>query len=243
MEEFVFIPPPGGSFNLIGSEPQTVTIPADPGVPGSTPQTITFGGDDLLQGLDVVAPGTLPVLGNDFLDGRGGNDILNGFGGNDVLVGGTNTPIVDPVTGLVTSGGDVLNGGDGDDRLIGVDPNGGLFAGFGEIDILTGGGGADVFVIGDANSTFYAGDFAAPPILDGGTGFAQIQDFNFLEFDRILAFGDTTNYILDSVTSGLGDPLIADTRIFFTPDGITTDLVAVAVDRQVFLEDFDFAVF
>lgn len=101
--------------------------------------------------------------GNDELDGGRGNDFLYGDDGNDTLYG--------------CPGDDVLNGGTGNDRLDGF-----WNTNTGERDYLYGDRGSDTFVLGGRFNGYGFNGYL-------GNSWADIQDFNRGEGDKIEVFG------------------------------------------------------
>ncbi|MFY7932764.1 MAG: Calx-beta domain-containing protein [Microcystis aeruginosa] len=116
--------------------------------------------------------------GDDTIDGNGGNDSLFGEDGNDFLIGGW--------------GSDTLYGEDDNDRLIGVNPNAAT-PGQNEQDDLYGGAGADLFILGDANWIGYDDGNTRD---DGDQDYADIQDADFSEGDRIQLRGSRADYLV-----------------------------------------------
>ena len=106
-----------------------------------------------------------------------GNDYIDGLSGNDTLYG--------------WSGNDTLLGYDGDDKLYGESGNDKLNGEYG-YDTLTGGAGADTFVLGDSWQVF-----------DQGAGYDTITDFNWVEGDKIQAFGSSSDYTLEQFGQGM----------------------------------------
>ena len=113
-------------------------------------------------------------FGHDSLIGNGANNNLSGRAGDDRLTG--------------SAGDDILFGGAGNDILNGSNPH--VYnSGSGEYDRLTGGIGADVFVLGDADKAYYR-----------GLGYANINDFDWHEGDKIQVFGSASYYSLQEDT-------------------------------------------
>lgn len=160
---------------------------------------------------------------NDGIDGLDGNDIIYGFGGNDIIFGGKgNDALVgyqgndqlfgedgDDVLGdwyHGETGNDLLNGGSGNDILYG-------YGGGQEYDTLVGGAGADTFVLGKQYAYYL------------GLGYATISDFNYLEGDKIQAYGSSKDYSLGQ-SNWTGSNAL-DTLVYYKGD-----LVAVVQDRS-----------
>ena len=192
-----------------------------------------WGSDSFLFSLTFSDGGLRGNGGDDTIDGNSGEDLLFGEDGNDFLIGGW--------------GWDTLVGGDDNDRLIGVNPNAST-PGRNEQDDLYGGAGADLFILGDANWSGYDDGNTGN---DGDQDYADIQDANFSEGDRIQLRGSRADYLVqrqlfssDTVEiyliKPLGEPdeLIAwvrgyislgDEVFVFVPAGpVTTITVAVS---------------
>jgi Ca2+-binding RTX toxin-like protein len=119
---------------------------------------------------------TVNVSNTNVISGTDGADELIGVDANETIKGGF--------------GADVLKGGLGDDTLIGNQDNDQLFGGEGA-DVLWGGLGDDLLCPNQGNDIVYGNMGADKFILCKGQD--TIKDFNFIEGDRLLVFGDTTN--------------------------------------------------
>ncbi|WP_172456265.1 Calx-beta domain-containing protein [Microcystis aeruginosa] len=116
--------------------------------------------------------------GDDTIDGNSGEDLLFGEDGNDFLIGGW--------------GSDTLYGEDDNDRLIGVNPNAAT-PGQNEQDNLYGGAGADLFILGGAHWIGYDDGSTSS---SGSGDYADIQDADFSEGDRIQLRGSRADYLV-----------------------------------------------
>lgn len=134
---------------------------------------LTFSGDQTYQ-IEVGTPRTdvfigesswdhfMGRYGNDRASGGDGNDILQGDAGNDELNGG--------------AGGDRLNGGKGNDRLFGGAEADELMGMKGE-DYLDAGAGHDMIEGGAGDDTIIGGTGGDAFIVDPGSGFDVVLDF------------------------------------------------------------------
>mgnify|MGYP001071290847 CR=1 FL=1 len=146
-----------------------------------TTYTLQDANVEILELLEGTGPNSLTgndenntLIGNtedNTLNGGDGSDILNGGDGSDILNGGDDS--------------DTLNGGNGDDFLVGD------LGSAGGIDIMRGGEGADTFVLGQGGTNFYND---GNPSVFGNTEYARIEDFNFVEGDRIQLTNDLGDY-------------------------------------------------
>jgi Ca2+-binding RTX toxin-like protein len=118
--------------------------------------------------------------GNDLVFAKGGNDYVDGWTGNDYLGG--------------EYGNDTLLGWEGDDTLYGEFGDD-LLNGEADNDFLWGGGGTDTLIGGSGADEFY---FYSP-----GEGIDIIQDFNFLEGDKIaVTTHASVNFVFGPLGSG-----------------------------------------
>lgn len=150
--------------------------------------------------------------GDDYLDGGSGDDDLLGWYGEDSLYGGSGN---DDLYGEADN--DYLNGGSGTDNLVGGSGDDTLVSyGFTnyEYDTMTGGTGSDLFILGSADSVYYQD---INPFLE--LGYAIIEDFNYLEDDKIQVYGSHTNYTISDVGS--------DAYIYHNSN--TSDLIAKVI--------------
>lgn len=172
--------------------------------------------------LDDILPGT---DGNDQIAGYQGNDLIGGNGGNDTIGGGY--------------GNDGIYGGYGYDSLYG-DAGNDYLNGFGggssiEVDYLFGGTGSDIFSIGDSTGNAYLGGY--DPVTNTDGSYAIIEDFSWLEGDKIQAYaGNTSSYGLYYGGSAFGDPNVADTGIY-----LGKELLAIVPDVTIISSDFIFS--
>ena len=154
--------------------------------------------------------------GNDELYGDGGNDLLKGGKGNDLLSGGDGK---DKLFGDAGNddlfggfGNDRLTGGSGNDRLFGDAGNDDLFGGKGN-DILNGGFGSDVLFGGKGVDTLEGGGGVDFFVLERGSGFSKILDFDLLDDFLFFEGGFNALSVADS-GSNLnifeGDDLLAE---------------------------------
>lgn len=136
--------------------------------------------------------GVLGLEGNDEITGSIINDVINGNQGDDSLNGGDSSDYLRGGKGF-----DLLSGGPDSDILNGNLDNDTLFGGRGDdflrggkdSDLLSGGEGNDI-LIGDAGTDNLAGEAGADTfilaLIDNEENNADtIEDFNFLEGDRI----------------------------------------------------------
>ena len=136
--------------------------------------------------------------GNDLLFGGDGKDKLFGDAGNDDLFGGF--------------GNDRLTGGGGNDNLFGDDGDDDLFGGKGN-DVLSGGNGIDVLFGGKGVDTLEGGGGVDFFVLERGSGFSKILDFDLLDDFLFFEGGFNALSVADS-GSNLnifeGDDLLAE---------------------------------
>ena len=160
-----------------------------------------LGGDDWIDG----------GRGNDVLAGDAGNDILyGGVGiGNDTISGGAGDDLVFSGNGfnqvdagdgndLVfgAPGRDIVRGGLGRDTVYGEDGND-VISGMNGNDLLFGGGGTDTLTGGPDNDTLVGGagvdtllgQLGADLFVLSGGSADRLQDFDFLQGDRIALEG------------------------------------------------------
>jgi hypothetical protein len=158
----------------------------------------TAVGSGLLVDDLILFPASSATLGNDSLNGTGaneringlgGNDIINGNGGNDTLFGGAGN---DTITGASSNefinagdGNDTIYGNGGQDSLVGGAGNDQIFgssqaedirSGTGD-DTIYGNGGNDIINSGPGNDTISLGTGNAKVVLETGTGFDTINNF------------------------------------------------------------------
>ena len=132
-----------------------------------------FAGDDRIHGAngrDLMAGGN----GNDSMSGGLGNDIVFGGSGSDTLYGGL--------------GDDVLRGGSGSDKMFGGDGTDRIDGGDGD-DTLTGGMGNDTLVSMSGKNAV-SGDAGSDMFLTSVDADTSIQDFNYLDGDRLSFLGE-----------------------------------------------------
>lgn len=195
-----------------------------------------LGGNDILTGgpkKDTIYGGTghdqisgrgghdiiLGNEGNDDLFGNDGDDRLYGGSGHDSLNGGNGNDLLEGDNGPGPFGDDILYGENGNDRLKGQDGSDYLVGGSGddvlvgygsgyefgttstdvEYDLLNGGDGADRFVLGDTQSIYYQTN-------GSDRGFALIEDFDYVEGDKIQVHGSIDSYF--KVDQANGDALL-----------------------------------
>jgi Ca2+-binding RTX toxin-like protein len=195
---------------------------------GNNGDDLIFGGNgnDTLKG----------YYGNDTIFGENGNDAIEGESGNDSLYGGKGN---DSMFG--GEGNDYLEGGFGNDTLVG-DSGDDRLNGYGVIrnndsqfDSLYGGAGADTFVLGADIGAYYD---------ETGDGYAVIQDFNYLEIDKIEVSGSASRYQLEAKSvAGIGSAAM-DTEIYYIRDNGSRDRIGIVQDRSgvdvLLTEDFVF---
>lgn len=210
----------GADDELIGNEFNNILqgLNGDDTIDGGLGDDSLYGGagDDFLDGW----------VGDDLLVGNAGDDLLFGFDGNDVLSGGSG---IDGLGG--ESGSDILYGGADSDALLGY--------GFTsqEYDRLIGDfstsapdqmgatDGGDIFVLGDStNGAYYL-----------GLGYATIEDFYWLEGDRIQVYGSINDYTIEAESWSGGSSLDAVIRYQNDIIGVVEDTTDVLLSQ-----DFDF---
>ena len=161
-------------------------------------------GDDIFEISSELSQETFGVLGldgNDVITGSIINDVINGNQGDDSLSGADSSDYLRGGKGLdYLSGGpdndilsgnldnDILLGGRGDDLLRGGKGDDLLTAGEGD-DILIGDLGGDNLV-GEAGADTFVLRLVENPDEDEANNADTIEDFNFLEGDRIGIIGN-----------------------------------------------------
>jgi Ca2+-binding RTX toxin-like protein len=182
-------------------------------IPINFTQTGTVGNDNL-NGSNL----------NDVISGLGGDDNINGNGGNDALFGGSGNDIIS-----AGSGNDYLDGGTGNDIIYGNGGNDIILGGDGN-NLIYGGSGADTILTGSGNDTIYAnggndfintgagfdtvwlGSGSASVVLEAGSGFDSIQNFQLGQTTFVLGsnlsadnltFADSANGVRISAGSDL----------------------------------------
>ena len=154
--------------------------------------------------------------GNDELNGDGGSDVLKGGKGNDLLFGGAGKDKLFGDAGnddlFGEFGNDRLTGGGGNDNLFGDLGDDDLFGGKGN-DVLSGGNGSDVLFGGKGVDTLEGGGGVDFFVLERGSGFSKILDFDLLDDFLFFEGGFNALSVADS-GSNLnifeGDDLLAE---------------------------------
>jgi Ca2+-binding RTX toxin-like protein len=157
-----------------------ISITGNSNIVNVTNNTVTSYGNTVIDGRtynNVKGTETDDVLTGaetaDNLEGGSGNDNLTGGLGDDRVMGGLGSDIL-----FGNQGNDILLGNEGADFMYGGKGDDLLSPGQGH-DIMVGGKGADKFVLAKGHDT--------------------IKDFNFLEGDRILLYGE------NNVTYGMSE--------------------------------------
>ena len=162
---------------------------------------------------------------NNVLTGKGGDDILSGNGGSDFLSGGSGNDVLGGSIGedwlYGGEGNDTLLGGGNDDQIWGSDS---FAKGAYEVDYLKGDGGADLFVLGTTNAGGGAWYTA-----NGGRDYAIIQDFNYMDGDKVQLYGNFNDY--DTFTGNWFGSSNTDTALTYKDE-------VIAVFQDVSGSDF-----
>lgn len=217
---------------------------------GNIPLPIDFfevltEGDDIFEITPELSQETFGVLGlagNDEITGSIINDVINGNEGDDSLSGGDSSDYIRGGKGFDFLSGDadndILSGNLDSDTLLGGEGDDFLRGGKGD-DVLTGGDGDDV-LIGDLGADNLAGETGADTFvlrLDE-TAIDTIEDFNFLEGDRLGILADISTLTFtqegNSTVILLEAEVEADNIIFAT----VNNSIAEEVRSASFYVDF-----
>ncbi|MEL6555498.1 MAG: calcium-binding protein [Cyanobacteria bacterium J06621_11] len=199
---------------------------------------ITFDGGDGNDVLTVETPvsdvldrGLLPTNPSDSADGGSGDDSplssANLLDSGTLTVGSASVAIHPNIFADGGAGDDSLTGGSGDDTLIGGTGNDTLIAGNGD-DSLNGGAGDDILIAGRFGNDTLLGGLGADSFNLNARGFADIQDFNATEGDRIQIQADS---LIGRDFAGLGSTEALQEALAFDSNSGLLSLNGVQIAR------------